>query len=151
MPHIHDKYDFVVTVFIAFKDKVLLVHHPKYNKWVPMGGHIELDEEPEQALMREIDEETGLSVEILADKPNFNDTKFVYAPRYIDVHDAHPPHKHISLVYFARAKNNKYKLSTGHNEIRWLGLADLNDSQYHLDESVKFYCREALKAVKYHQ
>jgi ADP-ribose pyrophosphatase YjhB (NUDIX family) len=52
MPHIHELYDFVVTVFIVHKDKVLLVHHPRYGKWIPMGGHIELDEDPEEALFR---------------------------------------------------------------------------------------------------
>lgn len=67
MPHIHDKYDFVITVFIVYKDKVLLVHHPRYDKWIPMGGHIELDEDPEQALFREIKEETGLEVEIFSE------------------------------------------------------------------------------------
>lgn len=60
MPHIHERYDFVVNAFIVFNNKVLLVHHPKYDKWLPMGGHVELDEDPEEALFREIEEETGL-------------------------------------------------------------------------------------------
>ena len=50
MPHIHALYDFVITVFIVHEDKVLLVNHPKYDKWIPMGGHIELNEDPETAL-----------------------------------------------------------------------------------------------------
>lgn len=150
MPHIHEKYDFVITVFIVYNNKVLLVHHPRYDKWIPMGGHIELDEDPEQALFREIKEETGLDVEILSKKPDIvqNDTKFVYAPRFIDVHEANPPHKHIALVYFAKAKNDKYVLSTEHSEINWLGLEDLAKPQYALSNSVKFYCREAIKVAK---
>ncbi len=149
MPHIHEKFDFVITVYIVFKDKVLLVHHPRYDMWIPMGGHIELDEDPEEALYREIQEETGLEVEILANKPDIdqNDTKFVYAPRYIDVHNANPPHKHVALVYFARAKNDNHILSSEHLDIKWLCFEDLDKPEYDLSNSVKFYCREALEAA----
>jgi 8-oxo-dGTP pyrophosphatase MutT (NUDIX family) len=150
MPHIHDKYDFVVSVFIVYNNKVLLVHHPRYDKWIPVGGHIELDENPEEALFREIKEETGLEVEILADKPDIvqNDTKLIYSPRYIDVHEANPPHRHIALVYFAKAKSDKHVLSSEHTDINWLGLEDLDKPSYALSNSVKFYCREAINAAQ---
>lgn len=149
MPHIHEKYDFTVTVFIVHADKVLLVCHPRYQKWIPMGGHIELDEDPEQALFREIEEETGLEVTILGDKPSIrqNDTKFIIPPRYIDVHEANAPHKHIGLVYFAKAKNNAFKISDEHTAIHWLTLTDLDKPEYDLSESVKFYCKQALLAA----
>lgn len=151
MAHIHEKYDFVISVYIVHDGKVLLVHHPRYDKWIPMGGHIELDEDPEEALFREIQEETGLKVEILATKPDVkqSDTKFVYAPRFIDVHDANTPHKHIALVYFAKAKTNEHILSAEHSEINWLSIGDLNKPEYALSNSVKFYCREALAAAAY--
>ena len=115
-----------------------------------MGGHIELDEDPEQALFREIAEETGLEVEILGDKPDIkqDDTKFVYAPRYIDVHEANPPHKHIGMVYFAKAKNDTYVLSDEHLAIHWLSETDLDKPEYALSNSVKFYCREAIAAAR---
>ncbi|MBP9865972.1 MAG: NUDIX domain-containing protein, partial [Candidatus Omnitrophica bacterium] len=53
-PHIHAQFDFVVSVFIIHKGRVLLVHHKSYDEWLPIGGHIEMDEDPEQALYREI-------------------------------------------------------------------------------------------------
>jgi 8-oxo-dGTP diphosphatase len=150
MPHIHERYDFVITVYIVHDNKVLIVHHPRYDMWIPMGGHIELDEDPEEALFREIKEETGLDVEILSSKPTIkqNDTKFILTPRFIDVHKANPPHKHIALVYFARAKNNNHILSDEHTEIRWLGLDDLDKTEYKLSDSVKFYSAEAIAASK---
>lgn len=150
MPHIHELYDFVITVFIVHDNKVLLVHHPKYDKWIPMGGHIELNEDVESALFREVEEETGLEVEILSDKPNIEttDTKFLLTPNYMDVHEANAPHKHIALVYFARAKNNQHKLSDEHSEIHWLSADDLEKPEYSLSESVRFYCKEAIKASR---
>jgi len=146
MPHIHEHYDFVVTVIIVYQDKVLLVHHPKYDRWLPMGGHIELDEDPEEALFREIEEETGLEVEILSSKPEISspENKLILTPNYVDVHPANLPHKHISFTYFARAKNDQAKLSDEHSEVQWLSLDALEDKKYDLSELVKFYCREAI-------
>lgn len=150
MPHINELYDFTVTVFIVFGDTVLLVHHPRYDKWLPMGGHIELDEDVDEALFREIEEETGLTVEILSTKPNIESpgTKFMYTPNYIDVHEANPPHKHISFVYFAKALTNHHVKSDEHLAIHWVKGSDLDSETYDLSASVKFYCREALRLAK---
>lgn len=34
MPHIHEKYDFVVSLLIVYAGRVLLVDHPRYDKWL---------------------------------------------------------------------------------------------------------------------
>lgn len=151
MPHIHSLYDFTITVFIIFEDTVLLVHHPRYNKWIPIGGHIELDEDPEQALYREIKEEAGLDVEILSDKPTIQSpgTKFLLTPNYLDVHEANPPHKHISLTYFARSKDNQARLSDEHLELLWFTKDMLHEPQYDLTEAVIFYATTALEQASH--
>lgn len=53
MAHLHGRIDFTVAVFVVHQNKVLLVHHRKLNRWLPVGGHIELDEGPEPAALRE--------------------------------------------------------------------------------------------------
>lgn len=45
--------------------KVFLAHHKKFDKWTPPGGHIEENETPDQALVREWKEELGLDIEII--------------------------------------------------------------------------------------
>lgn len=152
MPHIHTKYDFVITVYIIYRNKVLLVHHPRYDKWIPMGGHIELDEDPEEALFREIKEETGLRVKILSSKPSITSpgTKFILKPNFVDVHEANPPHQHIALIYFAQAESNNAILSDEHNNIKWLSESELLDPKYNLDRAVVYYAQEALKLGKVH-
>ena len=65
MPHIHDAIDFTVAIFVVYQEKVLMVHHKRLKKWLPLGGHIELDEDPEQAARREAYEECGFEVELL--------------------------------------------------------------------------------------
>ena len=57
MAHIHEKIDFTVAIFVVHAGKILLIHHRKLNKWLPLGGHIELDEDPEQAAVREARED----------------------------------------------------------------------------------------------
>ena len=69
MPHLHEKIDFTVAIFVVADDQVLLIHHRKLDKWLPLGGHIELDEDPEQAAVREAKEESGLDVELLGERP----------------------------------------------------------------------------------
>ena len=148
MAHIHDLIDFTVDVFITYQDKVLLIFHKKHNMWLQIGGHIELNEEPEQALFREVKEECGLDIEIIATKPNFNvlGTKFLYPPAFLNIHNINQTHQHIGMVYFAKAKSDVVTLNkTEHNDIKWFSREDLNNPEFKLNEAVKFYANEALK------
>ena len=61
MPHVHEKIDFTASVFIVNGDAVLLGKHEKFHRWLQPGGHIELDEDPNEAALREVKEETGLA------------------------------------------------------------------------------------------
>jgi 8-oxo-dGTP pyrophosphatase MutT (NUDIX family) len=68
MAHIHTKpgqVDHTVEVFVVSGGKVLLRKHDKYGIWLSVGGHIELDEDPNQAALREVKEEVGLDTELL--------------------------------------------------------------------------------------
>ena len=55
---------FCVSVYVYDKTnkKFLLVHHKKLGVWVQPGGHVELNESPEEAAIREVYEETGINV-----------------------------------------------------------------------------------------
>ena len=147
MPHIHDKYDFTVTAFIVNTEaKVLLVNHPRYNKWIPVGGHIELDEDPDEALFKEIREETGLVTTPLTTKLKIDSpgTKFLLTPNYVDAHEANPPHKHISFIYFMKTESNDFKVSDEHTDMRWFTESELDDEEYALDPSITYYAKEAI-------
>lgn len=73
MPHIHEKIDFTVEVFIVYQNKVLLRMHDKYKKWMSVGGHIELHEDPVEAAHREVREEVGLEIELVGNEKIFHD------------------------------------------------------------------------------
>jgi len=153
MPHIHKKIDFVVTAFIVYKNKVLFVHHKILKEWLPIGGHIELDENPEQALYREIQEESGLrknNLQVISDKPKFYGKrfKFLYSPFFLDIHKFSGQHKHINLIYFIKSNTDKIiKNKKEHNEIRWFSKKDINTRSYSVLPQIKFLAKKAFLQI----
>jgi 8-oxo-dGTP pyrophosphatase MutT (NUDIX family) len=150
MAHIHEKIDFTVAIFVVHDGKVLLIHHRKLDKWLPLGGHIELDEDPEQAALREAKEESGLDVELLGERPLTTGpgTRALIAPRFLDIHRITDTHEHIGMIYWARLKNGKLTLAAAeHHDIRWCSAADLDKLQPPMSDAVKWYCRSAIREI----
>lgn len=50
---------FSVSAYAVFGDKVLLGFHSRLRLWLPVGGKLEGDERPLEALQREVAEELG--------------------------------------------------------------------------------------------
>lgn len=147
MAHINELIDFTIAVYIVYDDKVLLIHHKQLLKWLPIGGHIELHEDPEEALFREIQEECGLEVEVAGTKPTLNEvgTKSLLPPIYLNIHDIKLPHRHVGFIYFAKAKSDKFAHNQEeHNDIRWFTAEELLDPQYVIGEYVRYYAKHAL-------
>jgi 8-oxo-dGTP pyrophosphatase MutT (NUDIX family) len=150
MPHIHEKIDFTVAIFIVNESKILLIHHRKLDKWLPLGGHIELDEDPEQAALREAREESGLEVELLGERPPTTSpgTRALITPRFLDIHRISDTHEHIGIIYWARPQNGKLALAAAeHHDIRWCGVEDLETLQPPISDAVKWYCRKAIEEI----
>lgn len=151
MPHIHEKVDFTVEAFIVFNNKVLLRKHDKYKLWLSIGGHIELDEDPIQAILREVKEEVGLDVELVGQDsvPSFQSPHFkeLLPPVSMNRHRINEHHEHISLVYFARAKTDAFRLSEREltEGCRWFSREDLDDPSLHLQDNIRFYAMKALE------
>ena len=122
MAHIHEQIDFTVAIFVVQDEKVLLIHHRKLNKWLPLGGHIELDEDPEAAALREAREECGLEVKLIGERPPTTGpgTRALIAPRFLDIHRINESHEHIGMIYWARPKGGAVKLAAG-TKNRWVG------------------------------
>ncbi len=150
MPHLHEKIDFTVAIFVVHEGRVLLVHHRKLDKWLPLGGHIELDEDPEQAALRETLEESVLEVELAGERPPTTEegTRALIAPRFLDIHRIHATHEHIGMIYFARPKSGDVALAAAeHHDIRWCSAADLDALVPPMSGAVKWYCRAAISEL----
>jgi len=153
MAHIHDKIDFTAEAFIVHKNKVLLRKHDKYKIWLSVGGHIELDEEPNEAVLREVKEEVGLDVELFC-KENYpsseiGEYKSLIPPEFLNIHKINDTHKHISLVYFAKSKTEELILSKDEKSewCKWFTKKELEDPQYQISEQIKLYAKAALEKL----
>jgi 8-oxo-dGTP pyrophosphatase MutT (NUDIX family) len=150
MAHIHEKIDFTVAIFVVHDGKVLLIHHRKLDKWLPLGGHIELDEDPEQAALREAKEESGLDVELLGERAPTTGpgTRALITPRFLDIHRITDTHEHIGMIYWARPQSGSVQLAREeHHDIRWCTAAELDALQPPMSQAVKWYCHRAIEEV----
>ena len=150
MPHIHEKIDFTVAIFVVREGKVLLIHHRKLDKWLPLGGHIELDEDPEAAALREAREESGLEVELVGERPPTTEpgTRALIAPRFLDIHRISDTHEHIGMIYWARPGNGSVSLaSEEHHHIRWCNKEELDHLKPAMSNAVRWYCSKAIEEV----
>ena len=104
---------FTVTGFIVHKNKVALHWHKHVKKWLPPGGHIEIDEDPVSAVHREVKEETGLNIQILSQLPYDYGTPLQLArPEAMAIYDMQSGdgtlkavHQHIDFIYFCAPEN----------------------------------------------
>ena len=99
---------FTATGFVVHRGCIALHWHPKVKAWLSPGGHIEPNEDPVQAVKREVLEETGLEVEVLNTGAELRlpYPLEVVPPYTIMVEDIHDPvqgfHKHIDMIYFCQ-------------------------------------------------
>jgi 8-oxo-dGTP pyrophosphatase MutT (NUDIX family) len=59
---------YTVSGIVLPDGRVLLIEHRKSGSALPPGGHINPGEDPVQALRREVREEVGIDVEVLAER-----------------------------------------------------------------------------------
>jgi len=94
---------FTVAVFVVHDRRVLLHYHRKLARWLPPGGHIEDNELPDHAALREVLEETGIRAQLVGPRGlPIDDPQQLVVPAGLQVEKIYPGHEHIDLVYFAR-------------------------------------------------
>jgi 8-oxo-dGTP pyrophosphatase MutT (NUDIX family) len=152
MPHIHEKIDNTVEVFIVHQNRVLLRMHDKYKIWLSVGGHVELDEDPNEAALREVKEEVGLDVRLDDRRQLFRhvetDGRELIPPTFLKRHRISPTHEHVVMTFFATSDTSRVTVE-GHDdrsdEWRWVTLEELEKMDLRPD--VRFYAQTALKEL----
>ena len=152
MSHINKLIDYTVETFVVFENKVLLRFHDKYNIWLSVGGYIELNENPNEAAVREVKEEVGLEI-VLSDKlrPVFeceDNYKELIPPYFLNMHKISDTHSHVSMTFFARSNTNdiiesKTEKSKGW---KWMTKQDIEEAKDILP-SIKYYALKALEEL----
>ena len=100
---------FTATAFVVQDDATLLHWHGKLGIWLPPGGHVEENEDPVQAVLREVGEETGVRVEAVPTSGTDGVLAYpvqVLPPLTILIEDINDPvdgfHQHIDFIYVCR-------------------------------------------------
>ncbi len=101
---------FTVTTYVVEEGRVLLLFHPKFQKWLPPGGHLELNETPIEGAKREVMEETGIEIEFIRQEnvwyafghASSFERPYLCLLENIPAHGEKPAHQHIDLIYLAR-------------------------------------------------
>ncbi|MCY0876324.1 MAG: NUDIX hydrolase [Firmicutes bacterium] len=141
--------DFVATALVVHEQRVVLLHHRKLGRWLPPGGHIDAPELPDAAAIREVREESGLDVELLADYEPAGFDHALARPAGIQLEDIEPGHQHIDLIYFARPVGST-ELS-GNDEsldIRWFTIEEMRATG--VSDEVIAWSQKAIAAVGTH-
>ena len=154
MAHIHQKIDFTVSVQIVHENKVLLLIHKKLHIWLPPGGHIELDEDPNEAALREAKEETGIDVELVGEVQSYDspyNARELILPRFLNRHfyDTERVHEHVDLCYFARPTSDVSKMrhEVEGEEIRWFTKEEIEKNEFDIVPDVRAHALAALKEL----
>lgn len=128
---------FVISASLA---RALLVDHPRLNRWLQPGGHIEdHDQSPADAATREIAEETGIrSLELSRDLFD------------IDIHEIParsdtPAHLHYDLRFLARVATDPPAPTHEGLSSRWVSLGELPVISD--DESIRRMARKLLDGL----
>jgi 8-oxo-dGTP pyrophosphatase MutT (NUDIX family) len=127
------KRHFTATAFVVRGGATLLHWHRRLGQWMPPGGHIEPDEDPATAALREVLEETGLVCEIASTSPKlaFDYPEQLPAPYTIlleDIPGPGEPHKHIDLIYFVRPIESAAHETVDDQTLRWINAAELREN-----------------------
>ena len=107
------------------KKQLLMIHHNKLQVWLPPGGHIDDNELPDDAVKREVYEETGIQVEIISNNRGLDlsseHCRELAIPFIVLLEDieGNGMHNHIDLIYLCKALNEN--LIPQENEVHGIG------------------------------
>ena len=139
MPHIHTavgQLDFTVSAYILRQEKgswkCMLHAHRKFQTLMQIGGHVELSQQPWEAMAAEVLEESGYSLDELEvlqwqEPPTLDSAAVIHPiPFSMNTHDVGDDHYHIDISYaFVATDLPRQVVGKDESEdIRWLTLEE---------------------------
>lgn len=112
------------------RSHVLLIHHVKLNKWLQPGGHCDGDEDVLRVAIKEVLEETGLTVKPV--HTNIFDVDNHLIPQKREI----PAHIHYDIRFLVAAEKEADSMpgNSEVNSIQWIKLEDVH--LYNNEESI---------------
>ncbi|ADQ67794.1 ADP-ribose pyrophosphatase [Halogeometricum borinquense DSM 11551] len=149
---------FTATVYIVNDGAVALHHHERLGIEIPPGGHVDRDEIPHEAGLREVREETGLDAELLDDTDPVDspDGRVLPDPRHqmlydINIHDdGTVGHQHIDHIYYATVESRDIDPDgddeAGAEAWTWYDADELREND--IDPDTTEFALEAIEAAE---
>ncbi|MGM0606312.1 MAG: NUDIX domain-containing protein [Halobacteriota archaeon] len=119
---------FTATAYIVHDGATALHRHERLGIHVPPGGHIDRDELPHEAALREVREETGLEPTLIDDTNPIDAPagETLPEPRHMMLYDVNVfqdervGHQHVDHVYFAAVDRRTIDPAAGESPAsRW--------------------------------
>jgi 8-oxo-dGTP pyrophosphatase MutT (NUDIX family) len=145
---ISSPYDLAASVLIVSGGKVLFAKHRKIGQWVPIGGHVEPGEPPEEAALREAFEECGLSLRLHGEREVGDSEHYrcLLRPAFMDLHRIKDDHWHLGIIYFATVTGGELRrCEREHEDLRWFSEEELRDPCWGISQALQYYASEALR------
>ncbi|MFB6123850.1 MAG: NUDIX hydrolase [Haloferacaceae archaeon] len=144
------------TAYIVNDGATALHDHRRLGLRLPPGGHVERDELPHEAAMREVREETGLAPTLLADVDDVSSptVRAIPRPRHLLLEDVNVygdtvGHQHVDHIFYATVDSRDVDPADGEERAdawRWYDPTALRESD--LDPDVVRLGREAIEAAE---
>ena len=118
------------------KDKVLLTHHRKLNKWLQLGGHSDGNANVLETALREAWEESGIDSIIPLSEEIFD----------IDIHQIkakgdRPTHLHYDVRFLLQSlETDEFAISEESHDLKWVSIDEVE--KLNPSESMKRMCRK---------
>ncbi|PSP82207.1 NUDIX hydrolase [Halobacteriales archaeon QS_1_68_17] len=149
---------FVATVYVVHDGATVLHEHDKLAMWLPPGGHIDRDEVPHRAALREVREELGLDVRLVAPTDDVESPTVTSIPQPqhflledINVCDGAVGHQHVDFVFYGEAPHRRIDPADGEapaDAWEWFTPADLAAETDRFEPDVVEIGRQAVEAVE---
>jgi 8-oxo-dGTP pyrophosphatase MutT (NUDIX family) len=143
---------FTVAVFVVHQQRILLHYHRKLGKWLPPGGHIEDNELPDEAAVREVLEETGIRARLMGGRGlPIDEPLQLVLPAGIQVENIYAGHQHIDLVYFGLPEPDDLLAAeidphlAESDQVGWYALAEL--ARLGASDEIQAWAARALDAL----
>lgn len=140
------------SVYVVYKEKVLLHMHRKYKTLFPIGGHMLSNEVPYETAIREIYEESGLEVELYNEDSKLDLGRVIqlHKPMHILLENVGHEVENIDFIYFAKAVSDELKPQRGESkELYWFTREEIENHD-NIKPHVKSMAIEALKIIRLH-
>jgi 8-oxo-dGTP pyrophosphatase MutT (NUDIX family) len=140
---------FTSTVLIVYRDKVLLHRHKTRGSLLPVGGHVDRDELPQDAALREAKEEAGLEITLHdTDSLRFSDVQVLVRPAHMLLVDMNPYHQHIDFIFYATAITDHVHPIVGESQqLFWYTKDEIIATP--MSENIRGLALEALELLRH--